>query len=74
MKNSGIIVKLPDERICIVYNNQPLAKEKGKIILNLVEEKYNPIKGEDNKPKVIMKDVHIYNEVMQAATLIGYID
>ena len=74
MKNSGVIVKLPDNRMVIVYDNQPLAKEKGKIILNVVDEKYNLIKGEDGKPKVIFKDIHIYNEEMQAATIIGYVD
>lgn len=74
MKNSGIIAKLPDNRMVIVYYKQPLAKEKGKIILNLVDEKYNLIKGEDGKPKVIIKDIHIYNEEMQVATLIGYVD
>lgn len=74
MKNSGVIAKLPDDRIVIIYNKQPLAKDKGKIILNLVDEKYNLIKGEDGKPKVIIKDIAIYNEEMQAATLIGYVD
>lgn len=74
MKNSGIIAKLHDNRVVIVYYKQPLAKEKGKIILNLVDEKYNLIKGEDGKPKVIIKDIHIYNEEMQVATLIGYVD
>jgi len=74
MKNSGIIAKLHDNRVVIVYDKQPLAKEKGKIILNLVDEKYNLIKGEDGKPKVIIKDIHIYNEEMQVATLIGYVD
>ena len=74
MKNSGKIVKLSDNRMVIVYDKQPLAKERGKIILNLVDEKYNPIKGEDGKSKIIFKDIHIYNEEMQAATLIGYVD
>jgi hypothetical protein len=74
MKNSGIIIRLPDNRMVIVYDRQPLAKEKGKIILNLVDENHNLIKGEDGKPKVIMKDIHVYNEEMQVATLIGYVD
>lgn len=74
MKNSGIIVKLPDNRMVIVYNKQPLAKEKGKIILNLVDEKYNLIKGEGGEPKVIIKDIHTYKEEMKKATLIGYVD
>ncbi len=74
MKNSGIIAKLPDGRTVIVYDNQPLAEVKGKILLNLVDDKYNLIKNEDGKPKVIIKDISDYNEEMQAATLIGYVD
>jgi len=74
MKNSGIIVKMHDNRIVIVYDKQPLAKEKGKIILNLVDENYILINDEAGRPKVLIKDIHIYDEEMKAATLIGYID
>jgi hypothetical protein len=74
MKNSGIIAKLPDNRMVIVYDKQPLVKEKGKIILNLVDEKHNLIIGESGEPKVIIKDIHTYKEEMKKATLIGYVD
>jgi hypothetical protein len=74
MKNSGRIIKLPDQRLVIVYDNQPLAKSKGKIILNLVDEKYNLIKYENSKPKIIMKDISSYNEEIKTSTLIGYVN
>ena len=57
MKNSGIIVKLPDGRLCVVYDKQPLAAEKGKIIMHLVDEHHNSIKNEAGTPKIIIKEV-----------------
>lgn len=68
-----MILRLTDNRIVIVYDRQP-CQEEGKIVLNLVDEKYNIIKGEDGKAKVIIKDIRIYLKEMKAATLIGYID
>jgi hypothetical protein len=68
------VTKLNDGRNVVVYHNQPLAKEKGKIILNLIDEKYNLIKDENGKPKTIIKDIAAYNEEMLIAKLIGYID
>lgn len=74
MRNPGILVKLPDQRKCIVYDNQPLAKTKGVIVLHLIGEDYNLLKTEEGKPRLLLKPVHIYNEEMQHATLIGYVD
>lgn len=61
MKNSGVILKISDERIVIVYNKQPLLAEKGMVIMNLVDEKCNLIKDESGKPKIIIKSVEQYN-------------
>ena len=72
--NPGILITLSDGRNCIVYNNQPLAKEKGKIILHLVDEDLKLIMDDNKRPKIIMKDVSTYNEEMQASKLIGYVD
>lgn len=72
--NSGAIVQLADGRKVIVYNNQPLLKMAKKVILNLIDENYNCIKGDDGKPKVIIKDISAYNVEMKAAKLIGYVD
>lgn len=74
MKNSGIIIKLIDGRRCIVYDKQPLAKERGKIILNLVDENLNLINNDDGKPKIIIRDISTYNEEIVSATFIGYVD
>jgi hypothetical protein len=73
-RKPGVIAKLPDDRMVIVYRDQPLLEKKGKVILSLIDENYSLILGEDNKPKIIIQDVHVYNESMQAATLIGYVD
>ena len=67
------MLRLRDNRLIVVYDKQPLAKEKGKIILHLIDEKYNLIKDEHGKPKVIIKDIHTYNEEMKAVTLVGYV-
>ena len=74
MKNPGIIFKLPDNRICIAYNKQPLLEERGKIILNLVDEDYNLLKHENGKPKVLIKSVDLYNEEAHTWKLMGYVD
>ncbi len=74
MRNPGIIVKLPDGRICIVYNNQPLLKTKRTIILNLVDEFYNLIIGPEGKPKTIIKTEPEFIELMKKSETIGYID
>lgn len=73
MKNPGTIAKLADGRRCIIYTEQPLLKARGKVILNLVDENNNLLM-DNNRPKTIIKDVAIYNEEMQAAELIGYVD
>lgn len=73
MRNSGKLVKMADDRIVIVYNYQPLIKQE-KIVLNLVDENYKLIKGEDGKPKILVRDIPTFNEEMQAATLIGFVD
>ncbi len=74
MEKSGIIAKLPDGRKVIIYDKQPLIKEKGKVVLNLVDDDYNIIVDNIGNPKIIIKDVSIYNEEMQVATLLGYVD
>jgi hypothetical protein len=74
MKNPGTLIQLSDGRKCIVYNKQPLFAEKGKVILHLLDEDLKLIPDEKNNPKIIMKDVTVYNEEMQAAKLIGYVD
>jgi len=74
VKKPGILVRLPDDRVCIVYEAQPLIAEYSKVVLHLVDDSYNIIIGANGRPKLLMKDVSVYNEEMQAATLIGYVD
>jgi hypothetical protein len=74
MKNPGIIVKRDDGSRVIVYNDQPLLAERGRIILHLVDENNKKILNGDGKPKIRIMDVQVYNEEIQASTLIGYVD
>lgn len=74
MKHSGQIIQLPDKRFCIVYNEQPLIEAKGKIILHLVDENYNPQIGNNDKPRILIWDSNIYRQEMQNAKVIGYVD
>lgn len=69
----GFIAKLPDGRTVIVYDKQPLLKAKGKVVLHVVDEKFEHVMG-DNGPKTILKDVHVYNEEMVAAKHLGFVD
>jgi hypothetical protein len=73
MKNPGVIAMLPDRRLVVIYNNQPLA-EKGKIVYYLVDENYNVIKSTGNKPKTIIREITAYQLEVKRSTIIGYID
>ena len=74
MKNPGIIIKLYDGRTVIIYNNQPLVKEKGKIVLHLVDDKFMPILDDTGKTKIIIKDITVYLEEKKSATILGYVN
>jgi len=71
-KKSGTIIKLSDGRRCIVNNVQPLLEEKKKIILHLVDEDNNPLKDENGKSKILVKNFDDYNNDLKI--IIGYID
>jgi hypothetical protein len=74
MRKPGLIVKLSDGLLVIVYNEQPLRVPKGKIILHLVDENHNLILREDKTPKILIKSEMDYCNEMQASKLIGYVD
>lgn len=73
MKHPGQIVQLPDKRFCIVYNEQPLIQEKGKIILHLVDENYN-LMYDNDRPRIIIRNLDAYIQEMKASKMIGYVD
>jgi len=72
--NSGKIIRLDDGRLVIVYNNQPLLKESGKIVMHLIGDDYKALLGEDKKQKTILKDLSDYNLQCKNWQLIGFVD
>ena len=76
MKKPGILLELPDKRLVIVYNNQPLLPKHGKVVLHLIDKNHNLIKDEAGKPKTIIKTLDAYNLENQENVnkLIGYVD
>lgn len=72
-KKPGIMFELPDKRKAIVYNNQPLMKEKGKVIINLLNDDLS-LKMVNSNPSLLMKSVEIYNEEVQTWKMMGYVD
>ena len=73
MKRPGRLVRLHDDRVVIVYNDQPLL-EKGKIVLTLVDGSYNPLLDSNGKSRTILMGEELYKEEMQVSKFIGYID
>ncbi len=71
--NPGVIVKQADGKILVVHNNQPLLKEKGKIVVHLLDENLKPIL-KDGQPEKYCRDVAYHNLQMEGAKLIGYFD
>lgn len=74
MKNPGRFIKSGDGRFFVIFNNQPLLQEKQKMILNLADEKGGLILDEKGKPKIILKDVEVYNLERTWYKLKGYVD
>lgn len=74
--NPGKIVKWPDdERTFIIYNNQPLIREKRSVLLTIVDPvTYQPILGTDKKPKTLIQSLEVYNERVKTAKVFGLVD
>lgn len=72
-KRPGIIIEMNDVKY-IVYNDQPLIKEKSIVILHYVDKDFNLIKNDKDKPKTKLMSLSVYNESAQAATVLGHVD
>lgn len=72
-RKPGIVAELPDNRLVIVYEEQPLLEQKGKVILNLTTQDHELI-IKDGKPSLLIWDVAYYNLVMEGAKFIGFVD
>ena len=74
-KNPGKIIKLSDGRLVIVYDYQPLALSKNKIVLHLIDENHNHLVNTNTGVyKTLVKSITDFNEEMKKAELIGFVD
>lgn len=73
MKNSGKIFKLIDGRKVIVYDDQPILN-KNKVLLHLVDENYELIMNENDKPKTIFKNYDDLLNELKKASFVGFVD
>ncbi len=75
-KKPGVILRLPDERLVIVYNEQPLLVSRGYIILHLVDKDYNLIEDDGKHPLTLLRSVDQYNLENESGAnkLIGHVD
>lgn len=62
-RNSGTLAIMPDGRNVIIYDFQPLLKEKSKVVVTLADENFLPIKSEDGSIKTLIFELTTYNEV-----------
>lgn len=67
------MLKLPDNRIVIRYNQQPLLGSHNKVVLHLLNDDLS-LKKKDNEEMTILKDVSVYNEMLNKSELVGYVD
>lgn len=73
-RRPGIMLKLPDGRIVIRYNKQPLLQERNKVVLHLLNDNFTLQKDEKGNEKTVLRDVSKYNEMLPSCQLIGYVD
>lgn len=72
-RNPGTIARMADGRVVIIYDRQPLLKEKGKVVVHLVDDRYNPIE-ENGRKKTLLFDIAIYNELIPTWKAMGKVD
>jgi hypothetical protein len=73
MRNPGTLAKMEDGRLVVIFNAQPLLKEKKKVIVYLLNESYEFIK-ENGKPKTLLFDLDNYNQIIKKWTACGKVD
>ena len=50
----GKLYKMKDGRNIGIYQSQPLFKKHGKVIVNILDEDWNVILGDDDRPKTLL--------------------
>lgn len=74
MRSPGIIVETSEGKKFIIYNNQPLLEEKGKVILHHIDDNMKLMNDDNGKPKISIRSVQVYNEEAQTYKVIGHVD
>lgn len=74
MKNPGFIAKMTDGRNVIIYTKQPLLKEKGKIVVHLVDDSFMGLKNEEGQPKTLLFNIEVYNKLIKTWKAVGFVD
>lgn len=72
-RRPGTLALLPDGRKAVIYNDQPLLKSHGKIVVHLMGDDYNLI-VENGKEKTLLFDVDKYTEIIKTWKGIGKVD
>jgi len=73
-RNPGQLAKMEDGRLVVIYNNQPLLKEKKKVVVHLLDDNFGYIQGEDGKPKTLLFDIDEYNQKIKSWQGCGKVD
>lgn len=73
-KKPGKLILLDDKRTVIVYDEQPLLKDKGKLVMYLVDSKHNLLRDFTGKPKTVLKTFTEYKEALSSGkmSIVGY--
>jgi hypothetical protein len=64
---------MDDDRLCIFYAKQPLVA-KGIWLFHLVDDKYNLLFNDKNRPKILMKNKETMVTLIRNASVIGFVD
>lgn len=72
-RRSGTIAQMSDGRKIIIFNDQPLLKDKKKVVVYLINEDYELI-IDNGEPKTLLFDLKVYNEAAKTWTAIGKVD
>lgn len=69
-----MIILLPDGRLCICYDAQPLEAQCRKIVLHLVDENHEHLKDDGGKDRILIRTVDAWTQECKTIKCVGYVD